>query len=520
MSRKTLRLFIVTLSVVIAVLAASALDRLPSSVRAQIDSERAALNSARSQLHMERDQVAAQAKSDAALFGAIPFGGAWPGRLDQAAFGLDSAGRDMDELTRLERHNRHSDAARAQSVLMSERNLRTRALSDAGAVQKEAAHWVDAKNHLAEHVQEMESAHHAIDAFDLTPVSAAVAHAEADWPAKKPDLDARLDAERGIVANSDKFWQSTAEDRRKAAGGDLSGVNTGALLAAAETVTTSAADQARQAGELQSLTGQLYTSWDKLLVDMQARGEGNAREYDQKIRTVRTHITNAAAKTGDTQSDEQWVIVMRPTYDAMRGDLGMAIEHKSAGLYDSEAEHVAQPAGMAYVAPPGQGSNQYGYWDHRDGRDFWVFYGQYALLRDLLSNHDYRPYDRYEYEGYRTQQSRGQTYYGHDSGSDAPKYGSQGTTTQNRYSGSKYAQSGGFRDSQYASKSGGYRDSQYASPSMREPGVDHSPRSFGHNSSPSSPAPRAAPAPRSYRPSPAPSRAPMRSPGRSFGRHK
>ena len=520
MSRNTLRFFTVVLSVVIAVLAVSALDRLPSSVRAQIDSERVALHSARTQLHAERDQVGAQVQSDPALFGALPFGGAWPGRLDRAASGLDSAGRDMDELTRLEKHNWHGDAGQAQSVLQSERNLRTHALSDAEAVQKEAAHWVDAKNHLPQQVQEMERAYHAIDAFDLAPVTAAVAHAEADWPEKKPDLDARLEAERATVTNSDQLWQSTAEDRRKAAGGDLSGVNTGALLTAAETVTTSAADQPRQAGELQSLTGQLYTSWDKLLVDMQARGEGTAREYDQKIRTVSTHITDAAAKTGDTASDEQWVIVTRSTYDAMRGDLGMAIEHKSAGLYDSEAEHVAQPAGMAYVAPPAQGSNQYGYWDHRDGRDFWVFYGQYALLRDLLSNHDYRPYDRYEYEGYRTQQSRGQTYYGHDSESDAPKYGSQGTTTQNRYSGSKYAQSGGFRDSPYAGKSGGYRDSQYASPSMREPGADHSPKSFGHNSSPSSPAPRAAPAPRSYHPAPAPSRPPMRSPGRSFGRHR
>ena len=519
MNRKTLRLFTVALSVVIAVLAASALDRLPSSVRAQIDSERTALHFARNQLHTERDQVSAQVQTDPALFGGIPFGGAWSGRLDQSAFGLDSAGRDMDELTRLEKHNRHTDTARAQSVLTSERNLRTRALADAEAVQKEAARWVDAKNHLPQQVQEMERAYHAIHAFDLAPVTAAVAHAETDWPAKKPDLDARLDAERAMVTNSDKLWQSTAEDRRKAAGGDLSGVNTGALLAAGDTLAASAAAQPKQAEELQSLTGQLYTSWDKLLVDMQARGEGNAREYDQKIRTVRTHITDAAAKTGDTQSDEQWVIVPRPTYDAMRGDLGMAIEHKSAGLYDSEAEHVAQPAGMAYVAPPAQGSNQYGYWDHRDGRDFWVFYGQYALLRDLLSNHDYRPYDRYEYEGYRTYQSRGQTYYGHDTGSDAPKYGSQGTTTQNRYSGSKYAQSGGFRDSQYASKSGGFRDSQYASPSMREPGADHSPKSFGHNGSPSSPA-RAAPAPRSYRPAPAPSRPPMRSPGRSFGRHK
>ena len=520
MNRKTLRLFTVALSVVIAVLAASALDRLPSSVRAQIDSERTALHFARNQLHTERDQVSAQVQTDPALFGGIPFGGAWSGRLDQSAFGLDSAGRDMDELTRLEKHNRHTDTARAQSVLTSERNLRTRALADAEAVQKEAARWVDAKNHLPQQVQEMERAYHAIHAFDLAPVTAAVAHAETDWPAKKPDLDARLDAERAMVTNSDKLWQSTAEDRRKAAGGDLSGVNTGALLAAGDTLAASAAAQPKQAEELQSLTGQLYTSWDKLLVDMQARGEGNAREYDQKVRTVRTHITDAAAKTGDTQSDEQWVIVPRPTYDAMRGDLGMAIEHKSAGLYDSEAEHVAQPAGMAYVAPPAQASNQYGYWDHRDGRDFWVFYGQYALLRDLLSNHDYRPYDRYEYEGYRTQQSRGQTYYGHDSESGSPKYGSQGTTTQNRYSGSKYAQSGGFRDSQYASKSGGYRDSQYASPSMRQPGADHSPKTFGHNNTPSSPAPRAAPAPRSYRPAPSPSRPPMRSPGRSFGRHR
>src|ERR1035438_9188572 len=123
MSRKTLRFFTVALSVVIAVLAVSALDRLPSSVRAQIDSERVALNSARTQLHTERDQVAAQVQRDPALFGALPFGGAWPGRLDRAAFGLDSAGRDMDELTRLEKHNRHGDAGQAQSVLQSERNL-------------------------------------------------------------------------------------------------------------------------------------------------------------------------------------------------------------------------------------------------------------------------------------------------------------------------------------------------------------------------------------------------------------
>jgi hypothetical protein len=314
------------------------------------------------------------------------------------------------------------------------------------------------------------------------------------------------------VTQADTRWQSTAEARRKAAAGNLTGAGAGALLGFEDSLQTSAADLPKKAGELKTLSAQLYTSWDKLLVDMRARGDGNARECGQKIRTVRTHLADAAAKSGDVTSDEQWTVVPNTTYDAMRNDLGMAIEHKPAGKYDSEADHVAQPAGMAYVAPPTQRSNQYGYWDHRDGRDFWVFYGQYALLRDLLSNHDYRPFDRHEWEDYRTYSTRGQTYYGHDGAGSAPKYGSQGAATQSRYSSSSYAQSGGFRDSKYANKSGSYRSSQYASPSASDPNADHSPKTFGHSASPAQP-----PA-RTYHPAPAPSRAPSRSPGRSYGR--
>jgi hypothetical protein len=203
----------------------------------------------------------------------------------------------------------------------------------------------------------------------------------------------------------------------------------------------------------------------------------------------------------------------------MRNDLGMAIEHKPAGRYDSESERVAQPAGFAYMAPPTEASNQYGYWEHRDGRNFWVFYGQYALMRDLLFNRGYQPVERGEWEGYRTYQNRGQTYYGQEPGASAPKYGSEGTATQNRYSGSTYAQGGGFRDSKYANKPGSYRDSKFASPGARDPNADHSPKRFGSSSRPEEPhvAPPARP---SYRPAPrpAPSRPPMRSPGRSFGR--
>jgi hypothetical protein len=517
MSRSQLRLSAVVLTVLIVVVGANALDRLPGSLRTQIDAERTALATAQKQLAAERTTVAEQVESQPDLFHALPFGQQWPDRLTQADNELRSASHDVDELTRLEKHNRRSDRTAVESLLTREKKQRTQATADAIAVQMDATHWIDARNHLPQQIPEMERNYQTVHSFDFGPVTTAVQKAENDWPDKKADLESRLAADRAIVAQADQQWQATADARAKAAAGKLDGAAAAPLLGFEESLETSAAELPKKADELKTLSAQLYTSWDKLLVDMQARGDGNAREYDQKIRTVRTHLEDAAAKTGAVTSDEQWAIVPKPTYDAMRGDLGMAIEHKPAGKYDFEAEHVAQPAGMAYMAPPAQGSNQYGYWDHRDGRDFWVFYGQYALLRDLLSNHDYRPFDRYEYEDYRNYQTRGQTYYGHDSSSNAPKYGTEGTATQNRYSSSTYAHSGGFKSSPYASKSGGYRDSQYASPSAHDAGGDHSPKTFGHNASPS---PSHAPPVRTYHPAPAPSHSPSRSPGRSFGRHR
>lgn len=506
MSRSQLRLSAVVLAVAIVVVAANALDRLPSALRSQIDAERIALSSSQSQIGAIRSQVSDQVGAAPDLFNALPFGHDWQDHLGQASGEIRSAANDVDELTSLEKHNRRSDRQRVETLLADEKKFRAQALSDATAVQKDAAHWVDAAGHLPEQIPEMERNYQAIHSFDFGPVTAAVQRAETDWPDKKADLEARLAGEHALVTQADAQWQSTADARRKATAGVLSGADAGSLLAFEDTLQTSAAALPKKADELKALSAQLYTSWDKLLVDMKSHDN----EYQQQIRTVSTHLAGAADKTGDVTSDEQWTTVPHATYDAMRNDLGMAIEHKPAGQYDFEAEHVAQPAGFAYVAPYAQGSNQYGYWDHRDGRDFWVFYGQYALMRDLLFNHRYTPFDRYEWEDYRTYSSRGQTYYGHDGPGNVPKYGTQGSATQNRYSSSTYAKSGGFRDSQYASKSGSYRSSQYSSPSAKDPNADHSPKTFGH-SSPGAP-PRASPAPRTYHPA-APRSAP-----RSFGR--
>jgi hypothetical protein len=497
MSKPALRLSAAILTTLIIVVGITAFDHLPSSVRAQIDSERTALAAAPNQVRAAQDAVTREEQSEPALFNSIAPSRQWPTQFQQASDELQSARGDMDELTRLENKGHRSDQQRAQALLSHERTLRTGALNQATAIQTEAAHWIDREHHLPEEVRQMEQSYQSIHSFDLAPLTATVEKAETDWPEKKADLASRLAAVTSVVTRSDSLWQSTAAARRQAGSGDFSGLDLGALLSASDELKTSAAALPHQSDELKSLSGQLYDSWDKVLVDMETRGIGTARAYDQKIRTVRTHL-------GATSSEEQWVDVTPVTYDAMRNDLGMAIEHKPLGKYDSEAEHVAQPAGFAYMAPPSQGSNQYGYWEHRDGgQSFWVFYGQYALMRDLLFNHSYRPLPRDEYEDYRSWHSRGQTYYGRDTeaGGNTPKYGTNGSATQERYSGSTYAHSGGFRDSPYASKSGSFRDSPYASRS--EGG-----RTFGSNKP--SGEPHATPPSRHFTPAP-------RSAPRSFG---
>lgn len=511
MNRSVWKFLAAVIIVVMAVVAVSDLDGLPRSLKNRIDAERKELASSQKRFHAAQDEVLSDLQTQADLFHGIGSSQQWPDQLSQSLGDLNYASRDMDQLDQIRRQDRGSQKQQAETLLAQEHDLRTKALDSAVAIQTEAAHWVDLKQHLPDAVTAMDRDDQSVASFDLSSLAALVQHTETDWPDKKADLDARLAALQKEVADSQAAWQKSADARREAAAGDTAHVDYPLLFGAADELKTAAADLAAKSAEIKALSAQLYDSWDKLLVDMEVRGHFSGKTWDQKIRTVSTRYPDATMRDGQTASDEKWVDVSQATYNSEKNDLGMAIEHKAAGKYDSEAERVAQPAGFAYVAPLSVGRNQYGYWDHSGGHDFWVFYGQYALLRDLLFNHDYRPLDRYEWEGYRDSWSTGRTYYGRDpTYGDAPRYGTQGTSTQSRYSGSTFAKSGGFKDSKYASKAGSYRDSRFASPNASDPNADHSPHRFGSGSSP---------APRSFsRPSPRPSYRPP-SGARRFGKH-
>ncbi len=292
-----------------------------------------------------------EVSSDPALFGTVPASRQWPVTFDGAQSVLQSASRDMQRLDALEKQNHRGDRQEAEKLLADVRQLRSSALRDATGAQNEASHWVDLKRNLPAQLQQMQRDYDAVHSFDFTPVSATVQRAESDWPEKKSDLDTRLTSLHETQARGEQVWQSSADLRRLAAAGDFAHLNFGALGGDADALKTAAADLPQKSNGLTVLTGQLYNSWDKLLIDMEERGRGKSKTFDQEIRTVTTHVQDSASKSGSTTSDEKWVEVPQSSYQAMRNDLGMAIEHKSAGKYDSEADHVAQPAGFAYVAP-------------------------------------------------------------------------------------------------------------------------------------------------------------------------
>ena len=239
-----------------------------------------------------------------------------------------------------------------------------------------------------------------------------------------------------------------------------------------------------KAAELQSMCGQLYDSWDKILTDLDDSRYGDDQVFRERIKTVRTHLVDVASKKRETTSEERWTNVSEPQFHAVQNDLGMAIAHKDAGLFDYEAETTAQPAGFAYIAPESQGSNQYGYWDHSSGHSVWAWLPEYLILRELLWNHDYRPVMADEYRAYRTAQSSGRTFYGQTSPAAPPRYGTHGTFTQSHYADSRYVQRGGFSGSAFASHPG----SNPGAPRAGEPGLnnDAAGRRFGSGAHPPS----------------------------------
>src|SRR5260370_18234425 len=125
MSKQSLRFLAVLLTVGIVVVLCAGLDGLPGDVKAQIAAERKSFTAAQSQLQSAQADVSRNLSSDADLFRALPSAREYPDRLRRASASLATAGQSLAELEQLEKQNRRSDRARADSLLVREKQVRT-----------------------------------------------------------------------------------------------------------------------------------------------------------------------------------------------------------------------------------------------------------------------------------------------------------------------------------------------------------------------------------------------------------
>ncbi len=120
---------------------------------------------------------------------------------------------------------------------------------------------------------------------------------------------------------------------------------------------------------------------------------------------------------GEKSWTTDWMQVPESVYRANENFLGMTLASKTP-----EGENnVAHPPGYDYVGNP-----RYGTWQtNSSGMSFWAFYGQYALMRDLLGL-GRGAISRNDYDAYQRSRSQRRPYYGRT----GKEYGTRGTVTQ------------------------------------------------------------------------------------------
>jgi hypothetical protein len=424
---------------------------LSPSLKQQISAEAERLSDSRAQVAAAQSAVEKDLASDPELFQSAAAPDIWKANLKSAARELDNASRSDRTLDELARENRADSAPRVERLIAEEKRLRMGAVNEARAARTEAEKWIAFKASLPAKLSELQREYDSAGGSDLASVATLVTKAGTDWPSKRTFLQTRLDELHNTTADAAKQWAASETARAHASNHSASGADIATLIQTEEALRSDDAELQTGSEKLRALSGQLYDSWDKILIDLDVSNFENDHLYRERIKTIRTHLTDPASKQGTSSASEQWITVSEPQFRNVEHDLGMAIAHKDAGLFDFEAQTVPQPAGFAYIASEQQGSNQYGYWAHDNGASVWHWLPEDLILRELLWNHDYRPVVLSEYRGYQAARSAGRSFYGQTTPSAPPKYGTAGTYTAAHYAGSHYVQSGAYKGSAYAS---------------------------------------------------------------------
>lgn len=454
---------------------------LDRTLVAEATSEIGHIAATRTSLDTTRKQVEDWVQQEPDLFKPTELDVKYDNQLEAASQKLGKTLSVVEELERLLETNDKELAEQVRDATQSLRLARFQVAQEVGAVRDAGGTLIEFKKQVNERVPQMERDAADIRAFEFGALRSQVQQAVADWPEKQSDLEQRLQSLEELQKSSDEIWQSTAEARQNVANKKLDGSDLRLLIESATRIAEAKQALLHAPQNLGGLIDQLYWSWDKVLTDIEIV-EGAQVTFRQTYQTIKTRAL--VSEDAEPQTEElppETVPITKQTYEATKSNLGMTVEHKAAGKYDSESIKVVQPPGYAYIAPESQGRNHYGYWDRRPGGAVWIFFGGYSHFGRYMGYPTYGPVTTTMYDDYRQHRQTGTPYYGTTS-QGSKLYGSGGSVTKTKYASSRYVSSGGFQSSQYVRSGGTYRGSAYQTRSSSSTSSSRS-RSYSSRSS-------------------------------------
>jgi hypothetical protein len=457
MSRKSLGVVAIVLIALMAVVALAGLDSLPRELRNRAQSTVSQVASDRLQFDENRAAVERALAEDPALFRSQA--AMWQTQLARAQEKLGQADAHAAKLKEYAAANRREDRSAVAAELDRLNAQRTGPLAESKEIRQEAERWLNYKKNTPELLSELNSRYQTVRGFDIEASTGTARKAMVDWPAKRLDLEARLRALAELKAQGERSWEATADARAKAEAKDYGAVDYQALIGGAETLRNNQQQLQEGAGTVNALAGQLYVNSERLLLDLD--DENGKRE---RVRIVRTTYPDATLQNGQVSQEEKWENVHDARFRELERNVGMVIERKPAGRYDSEAERNAQAPGYAYIAAPGQ-ANQYGSWQN----GMWQWLPQYLLLSQLLRGPSYPPVRMDDYYDYDRARRRGETWHGRDGRYSRPwgtyrdRGASSGTLARRALDGLTGRADSAQRSRELSGSGGGFGGSKYQS---------------------------------------------------------
>jgi hypothetical protein len=461
MSRGSLGVIALVLILLMVIVATAGLDNLPRSLHASVAAAGARLSASRAAYDRDRRFVDQEVRAEPDLFKTRA--AAWNAQLDKDKSQFAAAAAALASLQKIAKANHRKDSDQVARGLADFKRLCQQPVDDAVKIRAEVQRWLTYKQQLPQREDVMRASYETVKAFDLAAATPAVAKAMADWPAKRSDLQSRLDALKKTQADGEQIWDSAAPLRAAIDQKHLAGFDYATFFSDGDRLDNDANQLRTGAATLNTLAGQLYTSWDRIVENVDSH-DG----YQEKIRTVITRYPDSTLTNGNVTTQEQWMNVDQAQYSVAEHAVGMAIAHKPAGEYDSEVQNVVRPAEYAYIAPPGQ-ANHYGSWVG----GVWQWLPAYLLLRGVLHTPS-TAVTVGDYNAYRQARQSGSIFYGRNDefrphlaggwtshGSSHP-YGSAGSGWYHErpkpsfgggfFESSKYRSRGGFATSKYRSR--------------------------------------------------------------------